>query len=631
MRGPAKVDTRDDGFTLIEVVVALMLLGIVAAGALLFFMNTMQSTSHLQRTQAAATIATQGMERVRAVDPRPAAGAVMSPLLAGRSQAAVQAAWDAADPSDIAETMFEYDPNPVGPAAIPVTDTSRVSDMNFTITTHVGSCYRPKAASWSQDECVTSGVSAPPPASMVRMYRVVVVVSWAPGGNERCQSGVCTYTLSTLVDVSDDAEWNISEGLFAYASEATYTIGDEKEQFFLPPALEGIPLTKNPTTITQGPTPSGTSGLGRGTAAVNTTNPGMGAIRYQVPKDYSGPVTVMYTLNDGFNPVTAPVPLNITILPKPYNDAGHTVAVGTSTLIPVLANDKPSSGLTIVSEDFKPVVGPGGNVGDVTASVESGQLKVTAKPGIAPQTVTFTYRVQDAKSSTHPTQGISETTATVSVTVFQPVSTATTFADVVFPVMAATKTSTGARVPLDFAYQNGATTVRPAAGETVRIEPIAGQLTLVDNNGTVLTEGSGTDFRFQRASNFVGIKTFKFRIVDANKVPSTDLYTGTLITAPLAVNPTSATPTSRNTQTVSVTPSKTNNVPAAATAGFTYQAGSTTCAAVTVSDPNNGVFSVERNRQGGRYVACSFQYRIVMTVGGVEYPSSYATVQVNVS
>lgn len=623
MRGPTNTDTGDEGFTLIEVVVALMLLGVVAAGALLFFMTTMQSTSHLQRTQAAAAVATQGMERVRAVDPRPAAGATMSPLLAGRSHDVVKAAWDAADPAVVAETAFEFDPSPTGPAAIPVTDTSRVSDMTFTITTHIGSCYRPKAASWSQDDCVTTGVSAPPPSTMVRMYRAVVVVSWAPGGDERCDGGICSYTLSTLVDVSADAEWNISEGLFAYASEATYTIGSG-EQFFLPPALEGIPLTKNPTTITQQPA--------QGSAEVVTTYPGIGAIKYTVPEDYSGPVTIMYTLNDGYNPVSAPVPLNITVLPKAYDDSGYALAVGSSILVPVLANDKPSSGLTIVNESFNPVPGPGGQPGDVTASIDSGQLRVTAKPGIAPQTVTFTYRVQDPKSATHLTKGFSETTATVSVTVFQPVSTATTFADVVFPTMVAAKTSAGApRVPLDFAYQNGATTVRPAAGETVKIEPVPGQLTLVDSLGNVLTEGSGTAFHFQRAAGFAGIKTFKFRIVDANKVPSTGLYTGTLITAPLAVSPASATSTSRNIKTVSVTPSKTNNVPAAATAGFTYQAGSTTCAAVTVSDANNGVFSVDRKLQNGKYLACSFQYRIVMKVGGVDYPSPYATVQVNVS
>ena len=54
----------ESGLTLIEVVVALTLLGVVAAAALTFFVRGMQSTSHLQRTQAAVAVASQAMEKV---------------------------------------------------------------------------------------------------------------------------------------------------------------------------------------------------------------------------------------------------------------------------------------------------------------------------------------------------------------------------------------------------------------------------------------------------------------------------------------------------------------------------------------------------------------------------------------
>src|SRR5690349_16393564 len=70
MQRSGRLAVHDEGFTLIEVVVALFLLGIVAAAGLTFFIRGMQNTSNLARTQVAVGVANQAMETVRSAYPR---------------------------------------------------------------------------------------------------------------------------------------------------------------------------------------------------------------------------------------------------------------------------------------------------------------------------------------------------------------------------------------------------------------------------------------------------------------------------------------------------------------------------------------------------------------------------------
>jgi prepilin-type N-terminal cleavage/methylation domain-containing protein len=59
---------RDAGFTLVEVVWALFLLGIIAMASLGLFLKGMTSVAHMQRQQAAVSLANSAMDAARSVD-----------------------------------------------------------------------------------------------------------------------------------------------------------------------------------------------------------------------------------------------------------------------------------------------------------------------------------------------------------------------------------------------------------------------------------------------------------------------------------------------------------------------------------------------------------------------------------
>lgn len=96
------VDTRsrdDRGFSMIEVIIAIVMIGIVASSALWFFINGMQSSSNLGREQTAVTVANSAMEQAFVVSPRVDVAAGVSGLVVGRPAADVQSAFIALGPT----------------------------------------------------------------------------------------------------------------------------------------------------------------------------------------------------------------------------------------------------------------------------------------------------------------------------------------------------------------------------------------------------------------------------------------------------------------------------------------------------------------------------------------------------
>ena len=83
--------------------------------------------------------------------------------------------------------------------------------VQYTVYTLVGACYRNTATNDIKKPCqkyTGYDVVEPPtvPAGSARMLRIIVVVTWAPIGDE-CQ-GTCSYDVATLVDPSEDLAWN---------------------------------------------------------------------------------------------------------------------------------------------------------------------------------------------------------------------------------------------------------------------------------------------------------------------------------------------------------------------------------------------------------------------------------------
>ncbi|WP_421733822.1 Ig-like domain-containing protein [Cellulomonas sp.] len=317
------------GFSLIEVVVALFLLGIVATAALGFFIRGMQNTSHQQRSQAAVAVATQGMELARSVTPQAANGAGTSGLLIGRAKADVDAAWAAAAATDTAQMNADWDPAAANSAnaVIPIVGNPiRVSDETFTVTTLIGTCFRPIAAAQTDKPCTKAN-----PGGGAKLYRIVVVVKWAPTKAGQCGGAtVCTYRVSALVDPSNDANWNLTAKPVAYDDALTVVAGSASVYSdILANDVMGA-VTSNPTTIITLPT--------MGTVSVRASGATMGGVDFTAPADASGITQFTYTLKDQAGRTSNEAIATVTVTPKSVNDTGYSV-LNVAKSFDVLAND----------------------------------------------------------------------------------------------------------------------------------------------------------------------------------------------------------------------------------------------------------------------------------------------------
>ena len=147
----------DEGFTLVEVIVAIVLMALVAVTSAGFFLRGDATSTNLQRRQAAVAVADQAMEGLRAL-PAVAATPGKSALLAGRSAAAVNAHWAAApaavQSAQLSTMTAAFDPAPTtSTPAVPYTETA----------TSAGSSTRSTGTSAPACGRVRREAPAPPP------------------------------------------------------------------------------------------------------------------------------------------------------------------------------------------------------------------------------------------------------------------------------------------------------------------------------------------------------------------------------------------------------------------------------------------------------------------------------------
>lgn len=221
VRDMRAVDRGDEGFTLVEVIAALVVLAMVATAAGYFFISGTRTSSHLQRTQNAVAVANEAMEMAFAVEPRDSVVVVATPtptIVLGRRQVDVQAAWTAAAALGIeglADTYPVWDTTATASSTpvLPITMTRNYSGQKYDVTLLVGSCVRPANVTGNDETCTrlpgyaTDPGDAGTPSSMVRMLRVIALVTWDSAIGE-CTGGTCSYQLSGLMDRNADIEWN---------------------------------------------------------------------------------------------------------------------------------------------------------------------------------------------------------------------------------------------------------------------------------------------------------------------------------------------------------------------------------------------------------------------------------------
>ncbi|MEO6944808.1 MAG: prepilin-type N-terminal cleavage/methylation domain-containing protein [Lacisediminihabitans sp.] len=183
---------RDDGLSLIEVIVAIAIISIVALASASLTINGVSLASSTERQQVAVTIANGAMET--------ASAQAVATIYSGRKSAAVMAAFasNAAVPGVSAT-------NPVADTSLPIPATQALpispppitqSGTTYTTTILAGSCFQPR----SGGDCLK-----PATAGYIPLIRIIVVVRWNAG--DACAASGCSYSTTTLIDPGKDLEW----------------------------------------------------------------------------------------------------------------------------------------------------------------------------------------------------------------------------------------------------------------------------------------------------------------------------------------------------------------------------------------------------------------------------------------
>jgi prepilin-type N-terminal cleavage/methylation domain-containing protein len=179
----------DDGFTLLEVVVSLMVMGVVMASLTTFMATTIRVANLQTEQQLAAEVAAGAMEKVHRMDP--------SGLLKDRDKASVDAAYDNLASPELAPYLTDMErawdstaapgTGDLGTTRVRTnTQSVRLNGIWYNKRYYVGRCWQ----STSGGPCDTSSTTG------VEYFRVVVIVSW---GNGLCPANACLYVISALI------------------------------------------------------------------------------------------------------------------------------------------------------------------------------------------------------------------------------------------------------------------------------------------------------------------------------------------------------------------------------------------------------------------------------------------------
>jgi prepilin-type N-terminal cleavage/methylation domain-containing protein len=177
----------DAGFTLLEVMISVLIMGVIMTALASFFVLGTRITHSNGLRQTAAEVALDGLEKARGLHGaallagRAKCGppACAAPVAAAAAYLADTERWDAAATTTVTQTL-----SPTG-------DTVTLDGITYQRSWYVGKCWQPAGGG-------TCGADATKPVPMIR---VVVAVTW-PGSS--CTSGVCTHATSGLFSAVTD-------------------------------------------------------------------------------------------------------------------------------------------------------------------------------------------------------------------------------------------------------------------------------------------------------------------------------------------------------------------------------------------------------------------------------------------
>ncbi|WP_067496494.1 putative Ig domain-containing protein [Actinoplanes sp. TFC3] len=265
--------SNDDGFSLLEVIVAMAVIGTVMAGAVPFLARSLSVVNQQRAAQVAIQVANDALDRVRALDP--------TSLTSGRSATAVatQIARASSTVAAYLQTMaVASDPmlpnsSDAGASApLPTEPVETTSNgVTFKQEWYVGKCYQSRVSSVVNGVLpIGNCVATQSPVYNLPFFKVVVAVSWP---DKNCKDASCSYIASTTISTGTDAVFDVKTAaptVIDPVAQRTY-VGDVV-------ALQVIstggtlPLTWSVTGLPAGLTMSGT-GLITGTPTTPGTFP----------------------------------------------------------------------------------------------------------------------------------------------------------------------------------------------------------------------------------------------------------------------------------------------------------------------------------------------------------------------
>lgn len=493
---------RDEGFTLIEVVVSLTLMSVMATAALYFFVGGTRAVTQQQRAQSSVVVANQAMELAYGVSAKPSGG--VSGLLVGRTQAAVAAQWTGVTSVEgMAQAYQAWDPTATSgdTPAVPLTSTTELDGITYTSTTYIGACYRPMAATATDDCGLLPGLLTAPatvPSGYARMLRVMVLVSW-PASSGTCAAGACQYQVSSLVDPNTDLEWNNTVRPIAIDDTAIVEVGKTVVVDVLHNDIIGVVVTN--------PVQKLTVTTGTGTVTLRSD----GSVQFQAPTNASGIMDFTYSLKDQAGRESNVATVHVSVTPKAVDDTAQTT-MNAPIAIPVTGNDQGSpASITIVAQ---PAGGP-----VVSASGTNAAFNPNGKTG----TFTFQYFLTDGSA-------LVSNTATVTVTVTKYAAPIVGDLTVMIPAAASSPPRTTIDMvgllgnPADYLY------------EVLSVSINQGRLAVNNADYNSSTNKIGTTLGYTPQANVLGVWTFQYRVLTPDKATASDIKTVTIYIMPTPVN-----------------------------------------------------------------------------------------------